>query len=139
MADEIRRLIDDLGKIPKELKVELRPGLRKAGEIVRDEARRNASWSTRIPAATRVSVGFTKRNPGVAVQVNKNRAPHARPFEHGGQAGYFRHKVFGHQDRWVRQKARPFLAKAAEDKAPEAEKKVAEVVDHVTRNTGGFH
>jgi HK97 gp10 family phage protein len=138
VADEIRRLIDDLGKIPKELKVELRPGLRKAGEIVRDEARRNAVWSKRIPAATRVSVGFTKRNPGVAVQVNKNRAPHARPFEHGGQEGYFRHKTFGHNDRWVRQKARPFLAKAAEEKAPEAEKQVAQAVDRVTREAG-FH
>jgi hypothetical protein len=139
VADEIRRLVDDLGKIPKELKVELRPGLRKAGEIVRDQARFNASWSKRIPAATRVSVGFTKRNPGVAVQVNRKRAPHARPFEHGGNPGFFRHKTFGHEDRWVPQKARPFLAEAAEEKAPEAERQIAQVVDRVTRNTGGFH
>jgi hypothetical protein len=138
MADEIRRLIDDMGKIPKELKVELRPGLRKAGEIVRNQAWINASWSTRIPAATRVSVGFTRRNPGVAVQVNKNRAPHARPFEHGGNPGTFRHKVFGHEDRWVSQKARPFLAEAAEEKAPEAERQIAEVFDKVTRDAG-FH
>lgn len=138
MADEIRDLINDLGKIPKELKAELRPGLRKAGEVVRDEARRNAAWSRRIPAATRVSVGFTARNPGVAVQVNRNRAPHARPFEHGGEPGFFRHKVFGHEDRWVAQRARPFLAKAAEAKAPEAEKQVGDVVDRVTRQAG-FH
>jgi HK97 gp10 family phage protein len=138
MADEIRRLIDDMGKIPKELKVQLRPGLRKAGEIVRDRARFNASWSTKIPAATRVSVGFTKRNPGVAVVVNKNRAPNARPFEHGGADGTFRHPVFGHDDRWVSQKARPFLAKAAAEEAPEAERLIAEVVDKVTREAG-FH
>lgn len=136
MADEIRRLIDDLGKIPKDLKIKLRPGLREAGQVVRDRARLNASWSRRIPAATRVSVGFSKRNPGVAVQVNRQRAPHARPFEHGGKEGTFRHRVFGHRDRWVEQKARPFLAKAAEEKAPEAERKIADVVDRVTRDAG---
>lgn len=130
------RLIDDMGKIPKDLKVRLRPALRDAGQVVRDQARFNASWSKRIPAATRVSVGFSKRNPGVAVQVNKNRAPHARPFEHGGREGNFRHKVFGHEDRWVSQPARPFLAKAAEDKAPEAEKKITEAFDKVTRDAG---
>lgn len=136
MADEIRRLIDDLGKIPKELKVQLRPGLRKAGEAVRDQARANASWSRRIPAATRVSVGFTKRNPGVSVQVTRSRAPHARPLEHGGLPGSFRHPVFGHRDRWVSQRARPFLARAAEQKAPQAERDIADVVDRVTREAG---
>lgn len=136
MADEVRRLIDDIGKIPKELRIQLRPGLRKVGQIVRDDARRNASWSKRIPPATRVSVGFTERNPGVAVQVNKNRAPHARPFEHGDRPGLFRHPVFGHRDRWVSQRARPFLARAAAANADEAERQIADVVDRVTREAG---
>lgn len=136
MADEMRRLIDDIGKIPKDLKVRLRPGLREVGQIVRDQARFNASFSKKIPPATRVGVGFTKRNPGVSVQVNKNSAPSARPFEHGGQEGDFRHKVFGHADRWVSQKAHPFLAKALEEKAPEAERKIADVFDKVSRDAG---
>lgn len=138
MADEIRRLIDDMGKIPKDLKVKLRPELRAAGQIVRDRARFNAAWSKKIPPATRVSVGFTKRNPGVSVQVGKNRAPNARPFEHGGREGSFRHPVFGHRDRWVSQKARPFLYKAAAEEAPEAERRIAAAVDKVTRDAG-FH
>lgn len=138
MADEIRRLIDDMGKIPKELKVKLRPELRAAGQIVRDRARVNASWSTRIPAATRVSIGFTKRNPGVSIVVNRRRAPGARPFEHGGTEGTFRHPVFGHRDRWVTQKARPFLYRAAAEEAPEAERRIAAAVDKVTREAG-FH
>lgn len=138
MADEIRRLIDDMGKIPKDLKVKLRPELRAAGQIVRDRARLNASWSKKIPAATRVSVGFTKRNPGVAVQVNKNRAPNARPFEHGGKEGAFRHQVFGHTDRWVSQQARPFLYRALAEEGGEAEKRIAAAVDKVTRDAG-FH
>lgn len=133
MANEIRQLVDNMGKIPKDLKVELRPGLRKAGEVVRDEARRNAAWSKRIPAATRVSVGFSKRNPGVAIQVNKKRAPHARPFEHGGALGTFRHPVFGHRDRWVSQRARPFLHSALESKGDEAAKQIEQVVDRVIR------
>jgi hypothetical protein len=139
VADEIRRLIDDMGKIPQDLKVKLRKPLREAGEGVRNRARLNASWSKKIPLATRVSVGFTKRNPGVSVQVNKNRAPNARPFEHGGAPGSFRHPVFGHRDRpWEEQKARPFLYKAAAEEAPEAERKIAEAVDKVTRDAG-FH
>lgn len=136
--DEIRRLIDDMGKIPKELKTELRAPLREAGQLVRDKARSNASWSKKIPAATRVSVGFTARNPGVSVVVNKTKAPNARPFEHGGTAGTFRHPVFGHRNRWVEQRARPFLYKAAAEMAPEAEHRIAEAVDRVTRDAG-FH
>ena len=136
MADEIRRLIDDLGKIPQDLKVKLRPELRAVGQIVRDQARFNASWSKKIPPATRVAVGFTKRNPGVSVQVNKNRAPNARPFEHGGEPGAFRHPVFGHRDRWVAQQARPFLYEALAQHASEAEQRIAAAVDKVTRDAG---
>lgn len=135
----MRRLIDDIGKIPKDLKVRLRPGLREVGQIVRDQARFNASFSKKIPPATRVGVGFTKRNPGVSVQVNKNRAPNARPLENRGQQGLIRHPVFGHRDRrWAEQPAHPFLAKALAEKAPEAERKIAEVFDKVSRDAG-FH
>lgn len=138
MPDEVLRLIEDMGKIPKDLKAKLRPGLREVGTIVRDRARINAGWSKRIPPATRVSVGFTKRNPGVAVQVNRKAAPGARPLENFGRDGMIRHPVFGHTDRWVSQRARPFLAKALEEEAPEAERKIAEVFDRVSRDAG-FH
>lgn len=138
MADEIEHLIRDLGKIPQDLKRELRPGLRAAGRVVADEAKVRASWSTRIPGATRVSVTFSGKRPGVSVVVNKTKAPDARPFEHGGRTGIFRHPVFGNRDVWVSQKARPFLAPALEAKGDEAAGQITDVVDRVTRDTGGF-
>jgi len=138
VADEVERLIRDLGKIPDDLKRKLRPRLRIAGRLVADQAKLNASWSTRIPGATKVSVSFTLRRPGVAVVVDKNKAPHARPFEHGGNPGDFRHPVFGHRDRWVSQPARPFLAPAFEAKRDAAAQQVEDAVDASTRDAG-FH
>lgn len=135
MADEIEHLIRDLGKIPKELKRELRPGLRAAGRVVADDAKVRASWSNRIPGATRVSVTFSGKRPGVSVVVNKQKAPDARPFEHGGRDGTFRHPVFG-RDVWVSQKARPFLAPALTAKGDEAAGQITDVVDRVTREAG---
>lgn len=138
MADEVERLIRDLGKIPDDLKRKLRPELRAAGRIVADQAKINAAWSTRIPRAVKVSVSFTLRRPGVTVVVDKNKAPHARPYEHGGREGNFRHPVYGNRKAWVAQKARPFLAPALAAKNEEAGRQIADVVDKVTRDAG-FH
>lgn len=136
MADEIADLIADLGKIPKELKQQLRPGLREGGKKVFDQARRNAFWSTRIPKATRISVQFAGRTPGVSIVTNIKKAPHARAYEHGGDPGTFRHPVFGNRERWVSQQARPFLYPALLVKGDEAEQEIADVVDTVTRRAG---
>lgn len=133
MANEVEELIKELGKIPKDLRTALRPGLREAGQEVAEDARRRASWSTRIPRAIRVSTTFSGRTPGVSVVVNKNKAPHGRPFEHGGGPGEFRHPVFGNRQVWVSQKARPFLYPALVAKGDEAAKKIADVVDVVVR------
>lgn len=134
--DDIERLIRDIGKIPKELKRELRPGLRAAAKPVLDRARRNASWSTRIPGATKISITFAGRRPGVKIVTNAKRAPHARPFENLGDQGTFRHPVWGNRDVWVTQKARPFLFPALEVKGGEAVKEISRVVDRATRDAG---
>ncbi|GAA4626614.1 hypothetical protein GCM10023196_035570 [Actinoallomurus vinaceus] len=133
MADDIARFIRHFGDVPKDIKKEIRPELRAAGELVAAQARVNASWSTRIPRATRVSVSFAKRKPGVSVVVDRRKAPHARPFEHGGRQGEFRHPVYGHRDRWVPQEARPFLEPAADARAGEAAKRIENAVDRVIR------
>lgn len=133
MANEVEDLKKELGNIPKDLRRALRPGLRLAGNVVAEDAKRRASWSARIPRATRVSVTFSGRTPGVSVVVNRNRAPHARPFEHGGGEGTFRHPVYGRRGVWVSQVARPFLAPALTAKGDEAAKKIADVVDVVVR------
>lgn len=141
MADEIERLIRDLDGIPKDLRRKLRPKLREAGEIVAAQARINASWSTRIPPATKVSTSFTLRRPGVSVTVNRKLAPHARPFEHGGDPGEFRHPVFqtfGTRRRtpWVPQRARPFLEPALRARGDEAGRRITDAVDEATRDAG---
>lgn len=141
MADdgrvELRRLIGELGKIPKDLRRALRPALLKVAAPVLAEAKRNAAWSTRIPGATRITTNFTGRRPGIAITVSKAKAPHARPLENLGMRGTFRRPVFGHRDRWTTQRARPFLFPAVTSKANVAlAQEVGRVVDEVARANG---
>ena len=136
MADEIERLIKDMGRVPDDLRKRLRPKLRTAGRVVADDAKLRASWSTRIPRAVSVRTSFTKTRPGVSVVVNKNKAPHARPFEHVGRPGTFRHPVFGNREVWVPQRARPFLAPALAAKGDTAGRLITEAVDETTRDAG---
>ena len=136
MADEVEKLIRDLNGIPPDLKRKLRPKLREAGEVVAMDARRRAAWSTRIPKATRVSTSFTLRRPGVSVIVDRKTAPHARPYEHNGQPGTFRHPLFGDREHWYSQAARPFLAPALAAKNEQAGRLIAAAVDEVTRDAG---
>lgn len=138
--NEVERLQRRLGEIPKELRRLLRPELREAGEDLAGQARSNASWSTKIPGATKVRVSFARRRPGVSVVVDKKLAPNARPFERGGSRGTFRHPVFKTERRrrtaWVSQEARPFLAPAARSKERPTVRKIRRVVDRVTREAG---
>lgn len=113
MSAELKKLIADFGKLPLSLRKEIREGARTIGQPVLDEVRRRASWSTRIPAATRISVRFGKATAGVTIRTSAKKAPHARPYEHGGDPGVFRHPVNRPAKRrrkpWVAQQARPFF------------------------------
>lgn len=135
-TDELRALIRDLGKLPPEIRKELRKPLRAAGMKALTAARADASWSTRIPAATRLSVSFAKKRPGVALVVNKTRAPHARAYEHLGSAGTFRHPLFGDRKTWVTQRAKPFLFPAAKAVFEQMDADIAQAVDAVARKHG---
>ncbi len=99
MPDELAKLVADFGKIPLGVRRDLRPGIREATEPILSQAKANASWSTRIPRATRVKAAFGKRTAGVSIVVSAKRAPHARPYEHDGEPGTFRHPVFGPRSR----------------------------------------
>lgn len=136
MSSEIKRLIADFGRVPIELRRELRPAMRRAAQPVLAESRRRSSWSSRIPAAHRISVKFTGKRAGASVVVSAARAPHARPYEHLGAPGTFSHPVYGHRYIWVSQVARPFLFPAARAKADEVAKTVDEAVEQVLRRTG---
>lgn len=98
-GDELAKLVADFGKIPPDVRRDLRTGIREAAEPILSEAKSNASWSSRIPRATRVAVGFGKKSAGVSIVVSSRRAPHARPYEHDGEPGSFRHPVYGKKPR----------------------------------------
>jgi hypothetical protein len=135
-VDELRRLIRDLEKLPDEMRVELRREMRAAGQQALTKARENASWSSRIPAATRLQISFAKRRPGVALVVDKNRAPHGRALEHLGAPGTFRHPLFGNRKKWVRQKAKPFVFPAAREVFERMDADIAAAVDRAARKHG---
>jgi Bacteriophage HK97-gp10, putative tail-component len=136
--EELLKLIADLGKIPPDLKRELRPALKKAGQPVLAEMRSNASWSTRIPGATRISTSFGGARPGITFVVSSKTAPGARPIEHKGQQGNFRHPVHGDRNVWVAQRARPFFYRAVTDRTEDVINSLGDTVVEIAARHG-FH
>lgn len=110
----------DMRSLTPETQKAVRPKLRKAGQLVAEDAKRRASWSSRIPASVRVRTSFRANRENVTVLVGSKNAPHARPYEGITSRGStFRHPVYG-RDHWVAQATRPFLIPAAEAKQIEA-------------------
>jgi hypothetical protein len=132
---QLQALIRDLGAIPPDLKRELRPGLRKAAQPALTRIRSNASWSSRIPGATKLSTSFGNR-PGVTIRIDSKAAPHARPIEHDGEPGTFRHPVYGNREVWRPQQARPFFYRGVEATADQIRNAVADLVDGAARRHG---
>ena len=135
-GEELVRWIEVFGPIPGEIRRELRPALNRVAQPVLVQARANASWSTRIPGATRISSSFSRRSAGVAITVSGRKAPHARPLENLGRPGSFRHPVFGNRDRWVSQAARPFLFSAVAGAEEDLVRETGQVVEQVARKHG---
>lgn len=133
---ELKKLIEDFGKIPPDLRKELRPAIRKGATPILDQMRSNASWSTRIPRATKISTSLAGSNPGVSIVVNARQAPHARVYEHGGSPGNFRAPLFGDRNRWFAHRARPFFYRAVDQKGDEVVKAVADAIDTVAKRHG---
>lgn len=127
-GDEVGELIRDLEGVPRATWRRLRPAITGAGGDVLRRARLNASWSSRIPGATRLSVRFG-RNPGVDVITDGRRAPHASVYENEGKPGIKAHPLFGNRSHWYRFAARPYLAPAMDAEAPAAAAAIADVVD----------
>lgn len=127
----LRGFVTSLRKAAPEVNREMRRGLRRGGDIVRDEAKELSSWSTRIPGSIRV------RTVGIRVSViagDKN-APHAAAFEHEGVPGFFRHPVFGNRSVWVDQRARAYLRPAAEASASEVSDAILQAVSEAIDKT----
>jgi hypothetical protein len=111
-GDAVRKLVVDLGALPEELRKELRPEFLRAGRPLLEDARNRASWSTRIPAAMRLRMSRSRKNPGVALVVSSRLAPHARLYEFGADRRGFRHPVYGNREVWVQQQTRPYIIPA---------------------------
>lgn len=133
---DFQRAVINLALIPKAVRKELRPALKKAADMVVQDARGRASWSSRIPGAIGVRVNFGAKTEGVAIRVNQKRAPHARPYEGITGGSTFRHPYFGNRERWYTQRTRPFLQPAARAKQGQVRAAVAKVVDDAARRHG---
>lgn len=110
----VRLLAREFGRVPFELKAELRPRLHIAASALTRKIQGAAGFSSRIPGAVRTSVAFGSRTGGVRVYVDQRKAPHARPLENSGKPGTFRHPVFGNRENWVSQPAHPFFFPSVE-------------------------
>lgn len=135
-ASEIQKLVVDLGKLDKELKRELRPAIREAAKPVLAKARENASWSSRIPGATRISSRLAGKHPGVRLETNRKKAPHARLWEGVSGRRQARWPVFGNRDVWVEKPLRPYMSPAVADSADDVAEAIDDAVVDVARRFG---
>jgi hypothetical protein len=134
---EVAELAKVLRQTAPNLRKQLPKRLRRAGELVRTEARRNASWSSRIPGAIGLRAVTRGNRSGVLLRINAARAPHARPYEglqKGARPRTFRRQVYG--KAWVQQPTRPFLRPALNAKREAVREELVLVVDDVARLAG---
>jgi hypothetical protein len=125
---------DQLAKVPVELRKTVRVALLQAAEGVKSAAQENAAWSTRIPAAIKVVPKLTGRKPGVWVQADQTKAPHARTIEGITGNDTFRHPLNYPQQiangrPFVDQATRPYLAPALRDHGDAAVEAIVTAVD----------
>lgn len=135
-AAKIRWFVKQFDKFPKDVRQDLRPKLKEIGSAALASVRAHAAWSTRIPSATRLQIGLSKRNPGLAIVVNRNKAPHARPYENNDRDGTFGAPFFGDRDRWYQHPARPFLYRGARPHFERIDGEIEDVVDEAARTAG---
>ncbi len=100
----------------------LRTGLKSAGQIVQQQAKENASWSSKIPGKIKVSI--TQRQVAVVVKDGE-----AVSYETHGK-----HPVWSaDRKRWNRKPLkRPFLRPAAETRAEEVASAVLDAVANIS-------
>lgn len=134
-SDAVLRLRRNMLKVPEEMRTAVRRPLRAAAQQVMAEAQDISGWSSRIGPAMRIRTSFASRRPGVFIQVDRRKAPHARPYE-GIVQWTFRHPVFGNREVWVDQASRPYLVPALEANEGEALTLIASTIDEVLSKLG---
>jgi hypothetical protein len=135
-SEDVLKLVNDLRKISGGVGRNLGKEFKKAAGPVAQQAKANASWSSRIPGAITVGVSSSRRYPGAQIKVSKEKAPHARLFEWPGRGGSFRHPVYGNREVWVSQRGSPFIRPAVRAKGGEFIKACDRAVDETARAHG---
>jgi hypothetical protein len=141
-SPDLHQLTRDLQAVDKKLAAGMKKQMRAVAEPIRVRVAAEASWSRRIPGATKVSTRFTARTQQVIVTVNRKQAPHARPLENAGKTGFFTHPVFDRKSRFlhrrvmVKQQARPFFAKAIESQDSRIDDAITQVARDFERQLG---
>lgn len=140
----LKKLVFDFAKISKENKSFLRKNMRKIATPTLGKIRAAAGWSSRIPGSTKIGTGFTARFTGIRIETDRKASPHARPYEHAGQPGMYRHPVWADtgKDRrlwtWVSAPARPYMLPSAIEDLPDiADRMLDTLMDLCLQN--GFH
>jgi hypothetical protein len=134
---DIAELAKALKQSAPAVRKQLPKRLRRAGELVRTEARANASWSSRIPRAIGLRSVTRGAQAGVLLRVNAAKAPHGRAYEgmqRGSRKGSFRRPVYG--KAWVTQPTRPYLVPALKSKREAVQEELVLVVDDVAALAG---
>lgn len=135
---QLPNLIAAIGALPKELKAELRPAAKEAAQIVADQAKDNASFSSWIPGAITVGAPLSARATAtVSVASSKAPSPDHAPLPRLMEFGtpFFRHPVFG-GDTWVSQPGHPFLFPAVKEKRAEVTERIAAAVKAAAASVG---
>ena len=136
--DSLTKLIAAFGTLTKEMKLALGPEVLAAANILADQARSNAKFSTRIPQAIYAKASLTSHSAAI-VGVKASAAPEAKVLELGNtfrEGLQFRHPVFGHTDRWVVQDTHPYLFPAVQERNAEVNESIAASVAAVARSVG---
>lgn len=133
---QLRQLISDLGRLPPDLRRELRPAIKRGAQPMLQAMHSNASWSSRIPPATKLTSKLTGSGAGVSIVTNVRQAPHARVYENQGAAGFFRAPLFGDRERWYPHRARPFFKPAIDRHGAEISDAIAQTVAEVAARHG---
>ena len=115
---ELKLFARGLRLADRKLYLTLNKRMRLAAQVVADDAKSRASWSTKIPATIKVRGGAAR----LSVVAGKG-VPYAVPYEYGGKKmakGTFKHPVFAavgsarYNDKgsWPTENTRPFLLPA---------------------------
>jgi hypothetical protein len=131
---QLQNLIRDLHEVPPAIRREFRPIVKKAAAPTLTRMKSNASWSTRIPGA--ITMRAANTTAGVQFRTDAGRAPHARPIEHDGEPGTFRHPVYGNREVWRPQAARPFFYRAVEATADQVRDGIADGLMQIAAQHG---